>query len=159
MRVQEQRSLLWQHCFLIVDLLELAYVRHLVGTPPHAEVNSRINSVSTPSMAYQMSNLMTGKKRASLSMHARQAILKAFTKKWYPQESKLAYITTFSRANWKALSKGEKQKYTLSSCQECREKHYHLQEVFPSTPIYSFPLTKSHSPVQQPTKRSSPVLS
>ena len=87
--VQERRSLLQQHCISIVDLLELAYMRHLVRTPPHAKVNSRINLVSSPSMAYQMSNLMTGKNKSKFE-YARQAILKAFTKKWYPQESKQA---------------------------------------------------------------------
>ena len=93
--MQEQRSLLRQHCFLIVDLLELAYV---MRTPPHAKVNSRVNSA--PSMAYQTNNLMTGKNKSKFE-YARQVILKAFTKKWYPQESKLAYITTFRPWHWR----------------------------------------------------------
>ena len=122
-------------------------VRHLMRTPPHAKVNSRINSVSAPSMAYQTSNLMTGKNKSKFE-YARQAILKAFTKKWYLQESKLAYyITTFSRAIWKALSKGEKQKHTLSSCQECREKHYHLQSISMQTNLFNSAYNhSSHTP-------------
>jgi predicted HicB family RNase H-like nuclease len=74
--------------------------------------------------------------------YARQAILKAFTKKWYPQESKEAYATTFSRTNWKHYRRAKsKLKHTLSFCQEYREKHYHLQKMFPCAPLYSFPPT------------------
>ena len=50
---------------------------------------------------------------------------------------KQVYLTTFSRANWKALPKTEKAKHTLSFCNQCREHYYHLQKVFPSTPVYS----------------------
>ena len=51
--------------------------------------------------------------------------------------SKQVYLTTFSRANWKALPKTENAKHTLSFCNQCREHYYHLQKVFPSTSVYS----------------------
>ena len=80
-------------------------------------------------------------KNKSKFEYARQTILKVFTKKWYPKEAKQTYLTTFSSAKWKALSKGEKKRHTLSFCQECREKYYHLQIAFPCLPRFSLPTT------------------
>lgn len=80
-------------------------------------------------------------KNKSKFEHARQVILQAFTKKWYPHEAKHTYITTFSRANWKALAKGDKQKHTFSFCKQCREQYFNLQEVFPAKPVFSHPTT------------------
>ena len=80
-------------------------------------------------------------KNKSKFEHARQVILQAFTKKWYPHEAKHTYIKTFSRANWKALAKGDKQKHTFSFCKQCREQYFNLQEVFPAKPVFSHPTT------------------
>ena len=110
-----------------------------MSTPPLAKVNSKISSVSAL-LDEQFND--RGKNKSKFE-YARQAILKTFTKKWYPQEAKQIYITTFSRANWKALSKGKKRKHTLSFCQECREKYYHLQKMFSCLPLFSFPTTTS----------------
>ena len=98
-----------------------------------------------------------GKNRSKFE-YARQAILKAFTKKWYPQEMKQTYITTFSRASWKALPKGDKQKHTLSFCQECREKHYHLQKAFPCLPFFSLPSTTTTTVAPNERELTSAVL-
>ena len=78
-----------------------------------------------------------GKIRASLSMRDRQYWKHSLKSGIHRKQN--IYITTFSRGNWKALPKGEKQKHTLSFCQECREKYYHLQKAFPCQPLFSFP--------------------
>ena len=78
-------------------------------------------------------------KNSSKFEYARQAIVKTFTKKWYPHEDKQLYITNFSKASWKALSTTDKKKHTFSFCEECREKYGHLQRAFPTKPIFSQP--------------------
>jgi hypothetical protein len=78
-------------------------------------------------------------KNKSKFEYARSIILKAFTKKWHPTEAKSTYIAKFSSSNWKSLAKSEKQKHTLSCCNQCREEHYHLQQVFPAQPVFHNP--------------------
>ena len=94
-------------------------------------------------------------KNKSKFEHTRQVILQAFTKKWYPQEAKHTYIATFSRANWKALAKGEKQKHSFSFCKQCRGQYFYLQKVFPAKPVFpTQPPQQLHSQATQTMKGS-----
>ena len=42
-------------------------------------------------------------------------------------------------SKWNDLLKTEKKKHKLSSCEECRDRSYHLQQTFPLHPLFSPP--------------------
>ena len=63
-------------------------------------------------------------------------IIASWNKKWHPPESRQKYESTFSIANWKALSVQVRQKHTLACCQECCSNHQDLQLSFPLKPCY-----------------------
>ena len=65
-------------------------------------------------------------------------VLDCFTKRWNPdQRKRQEYLTTFSMNNWKKLSEEEKNKHTISRCDECFLEHRALQEAFPTKTVYT----------------------
>ena len=75
--------------------------------------------------------------RGSLFYRHCDKIIESWSKKWHPPENRLKYESTFSMANWKALSAQEQEKHTLVRCHECCNKHQALQQSFPLKPCYS----------------------
>ena len=67
---------------------------------------------------------------------ATDKVIEGWSKKWHPSENRLEYENTFSIANWKALTALEKQKHTLTCCQECCNEYQVLQQSFPLKPCY-----------------------
>ena len=65
-------------------------------------------------------------------------ILKCFNKKWNWRYnlSRADYVRIFSTENWNKMSIEDKQKHSLSNCNECAKKHSDLQHLFPGLPYY-----------------------
>ncbi len=58
-------------------------------------------------------------------------IVKAFNRKWNPNEARCEYMATFSVETWKQLPAHKKRTHTMSNCQGCLLAHANLQAKFP----------------------------
>jgi hypothetical protein len=74
--------------------------------------------------------------RGSLFNRHCNKIVEGWSKKWHPSENRSKYESTFSMANWKALTAQDKQKHSLACRQECCNEHQILQQSFPLKPCY-----------------------
>ena len=65
-------------------------------------------------------------------------ILKIWSKRWNPTESRQQYEQVFSIEKWKTLT--NQQAHTLAKCKACQVLHYNDQLAFPQGPYFEKPL-------------------